>query len=155
MSDRLKPEPVSRRDFLGTAGLLASGVALLGSAVAAMRLPRPRALPEQGRAFRIGRPEEFPSGTSEIVPGRNVLVLSGPKGIAAISLVCTHLGCIVSPASGGFSCPCHGSRFDQLGGVTQGPAPRALPWLAVRKAPNGMLVVDGSQEVPPGTFHVA
>lgn len=43
---------------------------------------------------------------------------------------CTHLGCIpVSDAAsgdGGWTCPCHGSKYDGSGRVTKGPAPKNL-----------------------------
>ena len=31
------------------------------------------------------------------------------EGVYAISMVCTHLGCIVKPSTAGFDCPCHAS----------------------------------------------
>ena len=37
--------------------------------------------------------------------------------IAAISLVCTHLGCTVTRIETGFLCPCHGSQYDGDGNV--------------------------------------
>lgn len=44
--------------------------------------------------------------------------------------VCTHLGCITVKQDGknhdGFHCPCHGSNFDQIGRVLNGPAPKNL-----------------------------
>jgi cytochrome b6-f complex iron-sulfur subunit len=70
-----------------------------------------------------------------------------------MSLVCTHLGCIVSATDGGFLCPCHGSEFDKDGNVVSGPAPSALAWLAVSQTADGTLLVDTSIEVPAGQFY--
>lgn len=40
--------------------------------------------------------------------------------------VCTHLGCVPTRKKNGWSCPCHGSVFDNSGRVLSGPAPRNL-----------------------------
>ena len=43
--------------------------------------------------------------------------------------VCTHLGCIPVANTGdveGWTCPCHGSKYDGSGRVTRGPAPKNL-----------------------------
>ncbi len=152
MPNRLEPEPVERRDFLGLAGLWAAGVAVLGSLVGMLRLPKPSVLPETGNRIRIGHPDEFPPGTTRAFPEQQVLVMSGARGIAAISLECTHLGCVVAKTERGFSCPCHGSAFDADGGVVTGPAPRTLRWLQVAQALDGRLLVDAGREVSPGTY---
>lgn len=152
MSDRLAPEPLPRRDVLGLAGLWSAAIAIVGSLIGMSRLPKPSVLPESGRRFRIGRPEDFPEGTEEVLTEEKVLVRRTPQGVAAISLVCTHLGCIVSKDASGFGCPCHGSHFGRNGEVGGGPAPRGLRWLEVTQGVDGRLVVDADREVRPGTW---
>lgn len=46
----------------------------------------------------------------------------------AVSLRCTHLGCLLrfNAAETSWDCPCHGSRFDVDGNVLEGPATKPL-----------------------------
>jgi len=48
--------------------------------------------------------------------------------VHGMSAVCPHLGCIVmwDAAEKTWDCPCHGSRFDAVGSVINGPANRDL-----------------------------
>jgi glycine/D-amino acid oxidase-like deaminating enzyme/nitrite reductase/ring-hydroxylating ferredoxin subunit len=60
---------------------------------------------------------------------KKVAVYRDPAGeLHEMSAACTHLGCPVSwnPAEKTWDCRCHGSRFDALGAVINGPANRAL-----------------------------
>ena len=152
MPSRLEPEALPRRDFLGLAGLCSAGLAILGSLIGMARLPRPAVLPEQASRFRIGRPDDFPVGIEKVIPGRNIRVISTSEGLAAVSLICTHLGCVAAKIDQGYSCPCHGSKFGLEGQVLSGPAPRALRWLELGRAPDGSIVVDMQREVPPMSF---
>jgi cytochrome b6-f complex iron-sulfur subunit len=147
---RLDPEPVSRRDFLGLASLWATAAALLFGLFGMARLPKAAVLPSPSKKFRVTLPDSLAAGEPFIPPGRPVAVFRDAEGVYAISAVCTHLGCVVKPTAEGFECPCHGSRFARNGGVTKGPAPRALPWLQVTSK-GGTLYVDEGTTVPPGT----
>jgi len=40
--------------------------------------------------------------------------------------VCTHMGCVPNKDGPGWTCPCHGSQYDNSGRVVRGPAPRNL-----------------------------
>jgi len=153
VSDRLAPEPLPRRDFLNLAGVWAACLAVFGSLLGMGRLARPSVLPEAGNRFRIGRPDDYPSGTVRTLDERQVQILATNDGIAVVSMICTHLGCIVKERDeGGYTCPCHGSVFDTSGGVVGGPAPRGLKWLEVSLAPDGQLMVDGKREISAGTY---
>lgn len=133
-----------------------SSVGIFGSAiisiVANAFFIRPRATYGQPNRFSIGKPDEFPAGTRLALDTQRVCVIREGARVCAISTTCTHLGCIVAPSETGFACPCHGSRFDQDGNVTGGPAPRPLPWYKVSLAPNGELEIDKGVEVEAGTY---
>jgi cytochrome b6-f complex iron-sulfur subunit len=121
-------------------------VALLGI----LRLPKAAVLPSPSKKFRASIPETLTAGTPFVPPGRSVALFRDADGVYAVSIVCTHLGCIVQPTGDGFSCPCHGSQFARDGSVTRGPAPRALSWLSV-SASGDTVVVDEEATVPAGT----
>ena len=75
---------------------------------------------------------------AQIKPGAGAVIRHGLTKMAVYrdeqgvcherSAVCTHLGGIVhwNDAEKTWDCPCHGSRFDRLGGVLNGPANRDL-----------------------------
>ncbi len=149
MSGKLEKEEVNRRDFLGLAGIWSACLAILLSLVGMLRLPKPRVSPEASSIFRIGKPDDFPNGTVKIIPEKKVQIVATEEGVAVISLICTHLGCIVNKTKDGFLCPCHGSKYLKNGKVVGGPAPRPLKWLAVSQAPDGTLLVDSKKEVKP------
>jgi len=147
-----EPHRISRRSLLAWAtgaGLVGSGVL---SAVSNLVFIKPRVAYGQPQRFSIGKPDDFPPGTRVTLEQRRVCVVREGGRLAAISTTCTHLGCIVGLSDTGFACPCHGSRFDQDGTVTGGPAPRALPWYKVSLAPNGEIEVDKDTEVAPGSY---
>src|SRR5688572_27957229 len=74
------------------------------------------------------------TNTSEIAPGTGAIMRQGLTKVAVYkddahhihtcSAVCPHLGCIVrwNYAEATWDCPCHGSRFDAMGKVVNGPS---------------------------------
>ncbi len=153
MPGRLDPEPVARRDFLGIASMATAGAAIFGSLLGMLRLAKPRVLPEASARVRVGKPSDYAAGTSKVLTSHNVLMIRNEQGIAALSLVCTHLGCIVEPDASGFKCPCHGSKFNADGTVVAGPAPEPLHWLSIGQTADGSLIVDKELTVPAGEFY--
>ncbi len=157
MSTNPKPSNASaaepRRGFLTWLSSFALAGSAVISAFANLVFLKPRATYGQPSRFSIGRPDEYPSGARISLDARRICVTRDGNKLAAISTTCTHLGCIVAVADTGFSCPCHGSRYDQDGNVTAGPAPQALPWYQVTLAPNGDLIVDTSIRVKPGAYY--
>jgi cytochrome b6-f complex iron-sulfur subunit len=133
-----------------------SGAALTGSALVSVVsnfvFLEPRATYGLPSRFAIGTPDDYPPGTRISLDTRRICIVRDGNRLAAISITCTHLGCIVAVADTGFSCPCHGSQYDQDGSVTGGPAPQPLPWFKLSLAPNGDLEVDTNITVPPGTY---
>ncbi len=145
-------ESPGRRTFLFWVSSAALTGSSLISAFANFVFMKPRATYGQPTRFAIGRPDDFPPGSRVALEARRVCIVREGNRLAAISTTCTHLGCSVGVSETGFACPCHGSRYDQDGTVTGGPAPRPLPWYPVTLAPNGDLEVDTATEIEPGTY---
>ena len=151
MGSRLDPEPTPRRDFLGMAALWTAAIALLSAAAGMMRLPKAAVVSSPSKKFKVMLPETLAAGQAFVPPGRSVAIFRDAEGVYAVSLICTHLGCIVKQSAEGFECPCHGSRFAPDGKVSKGPAPKALAWRKVTTAGGGSYIVDEDSIVPPGT----
>jgi len=152
---RLEPEPMPRRDFLGLSAAWSALAALLFGLFGALRLPRAAVVPVAAQKFKVALPPNLARGEAFLPPGRSVAVFQDDQGVYAISRVCTHLGCLVKTDAEGFQCPCHGSRYAPDGAVLKGPAPKALPWLAVKRVGAGTYLVDEAKVVPAGTKEVA
>lgn len=149
-ASRFDPEPIPRRDVLGLLSLWSMASTMLFALAGILRLPRAAVLPSPSKKFRASVPETLAAGEPFVPPGRSVALFRDAQGVYAISIICTHLGCIVKPSAQGFECPCHGSLYAPDGSVTKGPAPRALNWLSV-SINDGTVIIDEDKAVPPGT----
>lgn len=79
--------------------------------------------------------------------GGSMLVDRTQDGIYhALSPICTHQGCTINQyntSSKEFICPCHGSRFNSTGGVTNGPAQSPLKQYSATINGNQLIITLG------------
>lgn len=135
------PPPIDRREFVerSTGMLLAAPplAALLATLASCASLVSRPVTPVDGALYlplthypELAEPEGFLTviprapGAPDAEP-IHVLAL-GDRTFAALSPICTHLGCTVEIERARLVCPCHGSMYDREGRVVQGPAQRAL-----------------------------
>ncbi|MDF7800681.1 Rieske 2Fe-2S domain-containing protein [Pontiellaceae bacterium B1224] len=149
-----KKEGKSRRELItmGSAfGLMGLAAAGTGGALFKYMFP----------VVSYGTPQKFLVPVADLPDVGDELIFEDMKvvlrrqtatEIAAISLVCTHLGCTVNRVETGFQCPCHGSQYDTDGLVVGGPAPKTLPWLEIKTVPGGQVEIDTATSLPEGTF---
>lgn len=131
----------SRRDFLRlltNAFFSLSGLLGLGGLIRFFSFqPDPGPPTEFDLGLASSYSEDFPVMRLDIP----AIIKRTEEGVIAISLVCTHLGCTVeeNKAGDGFTCPCHGSRYNKDGRVTGGPATKSLPRYRIEEQADGTL----------------
>jgi len=154
---------VSRRSALQTLSAIAVSPFVLAwvamSAIAGAwgleiaRFMMPNMVLELPSKFKVGPPSDFPPGTvsEKYKASRGVWIIhsaqyDGRDLIYALLSICTHLGCTPNWLEGEqkFKCPCHGSGFYITGINFEGPAPRPLERVGLRRSEDGMLEVDKS-----------
>ena len=146
---------ISRRGFFElTLGWLAAIFAVCASAVGSVRFLVPNVLFEPSLLFKAGKPEDYADGSVTFLEEERVFLVRQGNTFRCLSAICTHLGCTVDRAAQGYHCPCHGSVFDDQGGVKSGPAPRSLEWFSVTLSKDSRLLVDKSQRVNPEKYLV-
>jgi len=132
---------VSRRDFLK---LTRNGILWLSAALGLgglFRFMDYEANPVPKTEFDLGPAANYPIGSRTLLADVPAVLIHTESGFSAISLTCTHLGCIVEQNSGGFICPCHGSHFDENGKLMHGPAAKSLALLNVEVLDDDRLIL--------------
>ncbi len=127
------PSPfLSRRQFILT-GLGAVGAAWAGTLVQSVLFPSGTGA--EATPVEIALADVPVGATKQITyAGAPALVMRSQDGILALSLVCTHMGCLVQWQAGNrqFYCPCHDGKYDEFGNVAGGPPPLPLERLPVK-----------------------
>jgi cytochrome b6-f complex iron-sulfur subunit len=122
----------SRRQFI-MLGMAAIGAAWAGTFIQSRLFPRPST--QEAKPVELSL-SELPVGGTKVITyaGAQAIVIRTSVGIRALSLVCTHMGCLVQwqASEKEFYCPCHSGRFDQFGDVLAGPPVVPLEQFPVR-----------------------
>jgi Rieske Fe-S protein len=132
---------ITRRDFLkmSTQGLLGlSGILGIAGLVRFLSFEPDPPPPQQ---FNVGPSDQFLMDTRTIRKEIPAILIRSADGFQALSLTCPHLGCTVESKSDGFTCPCHGSRYDKDGKLLKGPSEKGLKQLRVEVAPDGNIII--------------
>ncbi len=145
----------SRRGFVaGSAlgiGWLAFGGASAVSGLAFGRFMMPNVLEEPDPRVRVGPIDVYaamsPGGVNIDTKPKGFWIIRLDGKIAALNIICTHLGCIPNwlPNDRKFKCPCHGSGYRQTGINFEGPAPRPLERFRIWSV-DGLVMVDRSKK---------
>lgn len=146
---------MGRRAFAGlTLGIgwfaFGTGVAIsVGPAFG--RYLMPNVLEEPDPRVRVGPLKKYiempPGGVNEDYKPQGIWMVREEDRVAALSIICTHLGCIPNwlPNDRKFKCPCHGSGYYYDGINFEGPTPRPLERFRVT-IEAGVVVVDKSKK---------
>ena len=147
---RCKPacasECIGRREFVErSVGAVLAATALAGCASLATRTVTP--VDGTLRLALAHYPELAADGGSlKVVPkgaSDPIYVLAlGQRRFAALSPICTHLGCTVEIEPARLVCPCHGSTYDREGKVLRGPAEEALASFRASLTAEDVLVIE-------------
>ncbi len=129
----------TRRRFLGMSAAFFSaiGAAMMVIPIFQYLWPRQESAGEGGARSMKFPAGEVPIGDAKFIRFLNkpaVVIRPNEQELVALSVVCTHLGCVVKwdEKSNELRCPCHGARFDTSGTVLGGPAPAPLPSFSAR-----------------------
>jgi len=151
-----KDDEPSRRDVLAGAALGIGWFAFaVTSGVAAGpvfgRFMMPNVLEEPDPRVRVGRLEKYvemaPGDVNEDYKPQGIWMIREEEKIAALSIICTHLGCIPNwlPNDRKFKCPCHGSGYKYDGINFEGPTPRPLERFKISVV-DGIVLVDKAKK---------
>ena len=138
-----RPPDLGRRGFLAVASRALLWLTGGLSAIAISRYLAYAPPTAASTLVRLDKPEAYPAEGMTTVAAGGAALYRDSGGFFARSLTCGHLGCRVrEDEAGGFTCPCHGSRYARRGDRVQGPATGDLRGVALSLDGDGRLVLD-------------
>ena len=142
--------PISRRDWLKRVaffGLIGTAFTALGAIFLDVWLAAGRFTSAHWRL--VAAVETLPAEGTVPFPEQRVAIVRSGHRLGALSLECSHLGCLVNAVDQGFFCPCHGSEFGPLGEVYSGPATTSLPWYPLQIRHGQLYIHTGRKLAQP------
>ncbi len=146
MSENKLPEPGTvlkgRRDFLGKILIVFFVVIGMEFGYSVIRLLTTKPTGEK-KTVLISLTSLPIDGKIEVVYGGNKIEIKRTeKGITAMSMVCTHLGCLViwEEEKRQYHCPCHDAYFSEDGQVISGPTTIPLEKISVTVRGNTVII---------------
>ncbi len=156
-AQKAKQDPdAQRRAFVSGAALTVGWAAFgagtgLSAGPAFVRFMMPNVLEEPDPRVRVGKLQRYlemqPGEVNEDYKVQGIWMIRTEDRVAALNIICTHLGCIPNwlPNDRKFKCPCHGSGYYPDGVNFEGPTPRPLERFRIY-VEDGIVVVDKSKK---------
>jgi Rieske Fe-S protein len=141
---------LTRRHLGAWLGRAALALGLGGGLLGLVRFARRPRVDDLARRVAVGPAVALPVGSQLHLAAHDIHVLHDAGGLYALGGRCSHLGCSVRLEPEGFSCPCHGARFDLEGMPRSGPAPRPLRRFRVSIDERGEAWVHLDESASPG-----
>jgi cytochrome b6-f complex iron-sulfur subunit len=138
---------MDRKDFIKKTGLVGAGICTLGP-MAILSSCTKIVYVDASRKEDVLTINASDFGTNDFLVLKNnsldapIFLKKEENGTyIALSMLCTHRGCVVAPSGAVLTCPCHGAEFDQSGKVLSPPASRPLDSYEVR-VDNGQININ-------------
>ena len=141
---------LNRRDFVALAALtIAGSCAMCGTALA-----------EEEGGTKADSKKEYPAAEvdcgsaddykkdgvyDKFAKSNGVMLIAHETKLIALSTKCTHKNCNVAKKEDTIACRCHGSKFDEQGKPTKGPAKAALFRYPIKKDDKGNVIVTADK----------
>ena len=103
---------------------------------------------------QLGSVSEFQKVSLFPIPQKKAAIIRHGSSLAALSMECTHLGCLLNATDHGFFCPCHGSVFSVFGEVYSRPATKSLKWHKIAMKNGRVWVHTGRKQEYPHWINI-
>ena len=140
---------LNRRDFVALAALtIAGSCAMCGTAMAEEEGSKADAKKEYPAAeVDCGSADDYKKDGvyDKFAKSNGVMLIAHEGKLIALSTKCTHKNCNVLKKDDVIACRCHGSKFDDQGKPTKGPAKAALFRYPIKKDDKGNVIVTADK----------